>query len=286
MASSPGEAVSHPLGLHLGTPVGVARRARARYLEGADTELEEGEILSSERHPATNPNSSRPGSVGDNIISGQAPAGLDSSIHASETHVYNRVGGVVADAANQQQSRLLIVQDFCRAFDEVAEKLTTEFERQTVEAIAEVFTTVCTAFIENPGYDTHQQTYTPINIGSNVERSSNPRPTQAKATFADKLHQGITSHKNVHTGERKDPQRPSRTTAPPPDKDLDNRIFVRLDDQSSFVDKDPAAVRMVIANQIDKSSTDITAVTRVRTGWAIRPRNDQIRELILKNKNL
>lgn len=63
----------------------------------------------------------------------------------------------------------------------------------------------------------------------------------------------------------------------------DLRLFIRLDDNSPAWSKQPLAIRHKLAQLTNQKVEDITQATLVKTGWAIRPANQEARNTILQH---
>ncbi|KAL6405974.1 high-affinity glucose transporter RGT2 [Ilyonectria robusta] len=64
----------------------------------------------------------------------------------------------------------------------------------------------------------------------------------------------------------------------------DNRVFVRLDENSPAWDKQPFAIRTHLADKLGIKLDAIPQASRTKTGWAIRPANLDIRNKIINEE--
>jgi hypothetical protein len=199
--------------------------------------------------------------------------GLASSIHAPTTDTTTQLKGVAEDAMRILAIKSNVTQDLAEAFDRIANGYQTALQKQYAHSLAKDFISLARDKLEGKTRNAPQPQQQPT---AHDTTGNHDLPK----TWADRVRANGNPNRTAQLGITK--TRRERTPArPPPDKDHDNRLFIRLDDKSPHTTAEPMSIRQTIATIIGKPISDVTSAMRTKTGWALRPRTREAHLAIL-----
>jgi hypothetical protein len=210
------------------------------------------------------------------------------------------------EARNNLNARNKVKLAFCTAFDKVALSFTTGLEHQYAQELSRVFLQLW----QSPdNKQSPPSTYgaTPSNNPTTTSRgpptgtSTTPDPPRSWAGLFHNTPQQQQQQNQAKHGWMRIPQQPvitgrqpgaftpaqqnptprsaPREAARTPARD--ERLFLRLDEQSPKRDADAFTIRKAIIQALNLDLADVPIASRTNTGWALRPANITVRQRLL-----
>ncbi|KAK4059045.1 hypothetical protein Purlil1_14376 [Purpureocillium lilacinum] len=180
------------------------------------------------------------------------------------------VNRFVAEERDSHQAKMAVFRAFGESFEQTAKQFTSGLEHKFAQYFSNRFLDFWTATL------------------SGLEPASTPTYSSVVASGTARVQLGGHAPTAAATPQQQESQQPisrfqGRPGPAPPKEDL--RVFVRLPAEAPARAQNSYAIRAHIAAKVRVDLHQIPTAFKVNSGWAIRPTNATIRDLIVQRQS-
>ncbi|KAL7938305.1 hypothetical protein V8C35DRAFT_148175 [Trichoderma chlorosporum] len=236
-------------------------------------------VLLSDTEPAAEDFFTSPDPLAQPTEKGKGAEKVPRAKPAATATVLDQGQALIDEMNREKTSKERVFKAFCKSFEETASRFTDGLELSTAKNFAK-----------------HFLSYWKDNLGAKntAERSY---AQAAKTGLPEKLHEnpkrGLGS--SIHAtkaqpvrprGSDAQPDKPRSSDAQRRGKPIqDHRVFIRLPKDSASRKMDSYAIRTCITDTLGATLADIPYANPIKTGWAVKLANKDIRDKILEKKD-
>lgn len=268
------------------TPKGLSQHARERLLHGSHHDLDEGiitphgdgtEQLAAHCPPKPRKTSNRrPSLTSSDFTTSIEPQGLDHATNAPTITTSQAILGAAAHSREILDEKIRAAASFCAGFDETATAFADSPAAGFVRELAQHLIRLCDALITGNALPTQQAAAIPTDTN-----------TPQRNTYADKLRKGLPQENilnSQHPPIMPKQNKPAKAQAAA--RGNDDRVFIRLHEQSPATALEPYALRTTLAAALNVELDRIPYAKKTKTGWAVRAADHSTQQSILKGGSI